>query len=181
MRTLIFCTNNPNKLREAREILKDFRVIGKPVRIREIQGTSRQIVKEKAKEAFTTLEKPLFVEDTALHIDGLKGLPGPYIKSFINKLGAEGIFRMVSGFQNIKATAVTTLGYADGKAVKIFEGKVHGRIVKPRGTSRFGFDPVFRPDGFSQTYAELGKKKNDISHRRKALEKFRDYLRKQNE
>ena len=64
-----------------------------------------------------------------------------------------------------------------GQEVKVFEGKTDGTIVTPRGKRDFGWDPVFQPDGFDQTYAELDSKvKNSISHRGRALEKLKEYF-----
>ena len=85
---------------------------------------------------------------------------------------------MAKIFGNRRATATEILGYIDtqGKMV-FFEGKVEGKIVQPRGESDFGWDPIFVPDGFNKTYAEMRiEEKNKISHRKIALEKLKKYL-----
>jgi len=124
----------------------------------------------------------LIVEDLSLEIDGMNGLPGPFIKWFLKSLGREGIYEMAKMFGNHKATAIEILGYVDNSGkITYFEGKVEGTIVEPRGESDFGFDPIFVPNGQNKTYAEMGiEEKNKISHRRIALEKFKEFIKKDN-
>ncbi|KAJ3088892.1 nucleoside triphosphate pyrophosphohydrolase ham1, partial [Quaeritorhiza haematococci] len=136
----------------------------------------------KCAEAAKLLNSAVITEDTALCFSALNGLPGPYIKWFLESVGHEGLNRMLDGFEgNRDATALCTFAYCPGpgKEVLLFEGKTEGRIVRPRGPNSFGWDPVFEPvEGGGRTYAEMPKEeKNRISHRYRALEKLRSFLK----
>ena len=185
-RKLRFITGNPNKLREARQILSGFDVQSKDVELYEIQEVNEQlIVEEKIRQALKLLDEEVFVEDTSLCYDALNGLPGPLVKWFIKNAGCRGLVDMLAAYENKTVYAKCYIGYGvparDGKKEKIlvFEGSVKGRIVEPAGKSKFGFDPIFLPDGYEKTFAQMtGEEKNSISHRRLALEKFKEYLDK---
>ena len=119
------------------------------------------------------------VEDTSLGFDTMGGLPGPYIKWFLEKLGHDGLNAMLAGFDSKAAKAVCLFAFTEGagQEVHVFEGVTAGRIVPPRGDNRFGWDPIFEPEGFDQTYAQMPKEtKNSISHRYRALDKLRSFL-----
>lgn len=134
------------------------------------------ISKRKCQEAAKIIQGPVIVEDTCLCFNALSGLPGPYIKWFLEKLGPEGLFRMLAGWEDKSAQAVCTFAYCSGdpEQVVLYKGITEGDIVEPRGTREFGWDPCFQPKGYNQTYAEMPKdEKNKISHRRKALDKLR--------
>ena len=119
------------------------------------------------------------MEDTSLCFNALGGLPGVYIKWFLEKLGHDGLNRMLAGFEDKTAYAQCIFAYAAGPAAEplLFVGRTHGRVVPARGETSFGWDPVFEPDGVGQTYAQMDKAaKNKISHRFRALDKLRDHL-----
>ena len=185
-RKLLFLTGNPNKLREARHILTDFDVKSKNIDIAEIQEVNEQvIVEENIRQALKLVNSEVFVEDVSLCYDALNGLPGPLIKWFVKTIGRRGLVDMLSAYKDKTAYAKCYVGYGiparDGNATKImvFEGSVKGRIVEPAGDSNFGFDPIFLPDGYEKTFAQMTEEeKNSISHRRLALKKFKDYLDK---
>lgn len=104
---------------------------------------------------------------------------GPYIKWFLDKLNPEGLHKLLDGWEDKSAEAVCTFAYAESETadVYLFQGRTIGKIVYPRGCRDFGWDPIFQPDGYTQTYAELPKcEKNQISHRFRALEKLRTYF-----
>lgn len=108
---------------------------------------------------------------------------GPYIKWFLEKVGPEGLYKMLAGFDDKTATAVCTFAYSSGENddVLLFQGKTEGKIVEPRGPRDFGWDPCFQPNGFPQTYAELSKEtKNSISHRFKAVDSLKNYFMNSN-
>ena len=121
---------------------------------------------------------PVIVEDTCLCFNALGGMPGPYIKWFLSALGPDGLPRLLADFDDKTANAVCMFGYAESKdQINVFEGKTAGHIVPPRGSRDFGWDPIFQPEGFGQTYAEMDKnEKNKISHRFRALDKLKQYL-----
>lgn len=123
------------------------------------------------------------VEDTCLCFNALNGLPGPYIKWFLEKVGHDGLNKMLAGFDDKSAYALCTFAYSSGKEgeePKVFSGRTPGKIVPPRSKGdgpAFGWDPIFEPDGFSETYAEMEKAtKNSISHRYKALKLVKEHL-----
>jgi inosine triphosphate pyrophosphatase len=178
MSKLIFVTGNVNKVIEARQILFNYDIEHMNIDIPEIQGNAEDIVKEKARFACESFGKPVFVEDVSLHFDALNGLPGPYIKEFMQKMKLEDIPKLIEPFSDRKATAVCSIGYCEPTRKPVcLQGEVKGMIVKPRGESNFSWDPIFEPDGYNMTFAEMtAEDKNRISHRRLALEKFKEYL-----
>ncbi len=176
--TLYFITGNPNKLKEVRAILGD--VIHLDLNLAEIQSSDpEEVIRAKLESAIIHHKGPLIVEDTSLHMDCLNGLPGPLIKWFMNHGGAPHLFKIAEKFGEYGAQARCTMGLYDSGEIYFFEGVVNGRIVSPKGETDFGWDPVFQPDGFCLSYAQMSKEmKNNISHRRIALDKLRDYLMK---
>lgn len=106
---------------------------------------------------------------------------GPYVKWFLDKLGPEGLYQLLAGWEDKTAVAVCTFAFSAGGSedVLLFQGKTNGQIVLPRGPRDFGWDCCFQPTGFDQTYAELRKEvKNTISHRYKALDLLRAHFAK---
>jgi inosine triphosphate pyrophosphatase len=120
------------------------------------------------------------VEDTCLQFDALGGMPGPYIKWFLDSMGTAGLVKLLAGFEDKKATALCTMGYCEGPGhpVVIIKGECRGTIVSPRGAGNFGWDPIFQPDeGQGKTFAEMpGEEKNKISHRSKAVKQLIAHL-----
>ncbi|RVX69513.1 Inosine triphosphate pyrophosphatase [Exophiala mesophila] len=179
--TLNFITGNANKLSEVRAILGH--VEGLDVRSRdvpglfEIQGTIEEVARDKCSRAAQVVQGPVLTEDTALEFQALKGLPGPYIKYFLQALGHEGLNNLLAAYEDKTAFAVCTFAYSAGPGHEplIFQGRTQGKIVPARGPGIFGWDAVFEYDG--ETYAEMDKdKKNQVSHRGKALTKLKAWL-----
>ncbi|XP_026738462.1 inosine triphosphate pyrophosphatase [Trichoplusia ni] len=183
-RTITFVTGNAKKLEELRAILGGnfpLEIISHKLDLPELQGEIDEVSIKKCQEAARRLKRPVLVEDTSLCFNALKGLPGPYIKWFLEKLEPEGLTKLLTGWEDKTAKAVCTFAYCDANNenldVMLFQGVTNGQIVSPRGTRDFGWDCVFQPEGYSQTYAELPKtEKNKISHRYRALEKFKSYF-----
>ncbi|KAL8909640.1 MAG: hypothetical protein Q9207_000138 [Kuettlingeria erythrocarpa] len=171
-------TGNPNKLAEIQVILGDT----VPLRSRsldlvEIQGTIEEISKDKCRRAAAVIGGPVLVEDTCLSFNALKGLPGPYIKWFLQALGHRGLNDLLAAYEDKSAQAVCTFAYCEGPGQEplVFEGRVWGKIVPSRGPPAFGWDAIFEYQG--ETYAEMDQaKKNGLSHRFLALAKFKDWL-----
>ncbi|XP_073427634.1 inosine triphosphate pyrophosphatase [Dendrobates tinctorius] len=183
VRSVVFVTGNAKKLEEVIQILGDkfpCKLVAKKIDLPEYQGESDEISIQKCKEAAKQIQGPVIVEDTCLCFNALGGLPGPYIKWFLEKLKPEGLHRMLAGFEDKSAFALCTFAYSTGNPedpVLLFRGKTLGQIVSPRGPRDFGWDPCFQPDGYEQTYAELPKEvKNSISHRYRALKEMSDYF-----
>ncbi|XP_038045422.1 inosine triphosphate pyrophosphatase-like [Patiria miniata] len=180
---LVFVTGNAKKLEEVIAILGDkFNVTSRSIDLPEFQGEPDDISIAKCKEAVKHVKGPVIVEDTCLCFNALGGLPGPYIKWFLTKLGPSGLHRLLTGWEDKSAYALCTFAYSNGNPndpVQTFIGKTHGTIVSPRGPPSFGWDPCFQPDGFSETYAEMeSATKNSISHRGKALKMLAEHFLK---
>lgn len=173
-RPLTFVTGNAKKLEEVRAILgQSIPFQSLKLDLPELQGEPEDISKEKARIAAKEVNGPVLVEDTCLCFNALKGLPGPYIKWFLQKIGHEGLNNLLMAYEDKTAYAMCIFSLALGPNTEpmTFVGKTLGRIVPARGPNDFGWDPIFEPHGYDQTYAEMPKEeKNKISHRGKALE-----------
>lgn len=172
--TVRFITGNANKFAEARTIVPDLEMLD--LDLPELQEIDpHEIIRAKLSEAVRRHGGGLVVEDTSLYLRCLGGLPGPLIKWFLKTMGSAGIHAIAEKFGDDVATAKTIVGYADAEGrTEFFEGVVSGRIVAPRGTTAFGWDPIFLPDGRDKTFAEMTKaEKNAISMRRRAFEKLK--------
>ena len=176
---LYFITGNKNKFEEVATILPEVEQLD--IDLPEIQEIDpHEIIKAKLTEAFKHTSGEFIVEDTSLYFDSLNGLPGPLIKWFMKTIGNKGLADIAEKLGNPKAQAKTMIGYAKDKDdIHFFEGVVEGRIVQPQAPSGFGWDPIFLPDGHTKTFAEMDKsEKNEISMRRMALDKLREFLDK---
>lgn len=175
-------SGNANKIKEIKAILGDnFEIITHKLDLTEIQGSLEEIAEAKCRESLKYInpDQPLIVEDTGIGFDALGGLPGPYVKWFLKKIGIDGLVKMLSPYENKGVTGICVCAcyFPKTKEIKLFTGESHGTIVEPRGDQTFGFDPIFQPDGYDKTYGQLGTSvKNTISHRSLALAKLREYL-----
>ncbi len=188
---LIFATNNPHKLKEAREILSDLNVevlalqdLNLNVQVTEDAPDFEGNAKKKAHTVFELTNISTFADDSGLMVDALNGEPGIYSSRYA---GVEHDYQENNEklLQELKAkpkphTAkfICVINFKSKDEDEIFIGEVTGEIIdEPRGNNGFGYDPLFKPDGFELTYAELPSEiKNKISHRYKALVKLREYL-----
>ncbi|MCR4324525.1 MAG: non-canonical purine NTP pyrophosphatase [Candidatus Curtissbacteria bacterium] len=174
---LVVVTSNRNKIAEINAILGTNHKVSK-INIPEIQSMNiDKVITAKAKSAFEKIQKPVLVEDVSVDIKELRGLPGPFIKFFLETLGTEGVAKLTTG-KKPEATVTAAIAIYDGKNLKIFKSQVSGTITKKdRGVGGFGFDRIFIPNGYKQTYSEMPQElKNKISHRSKALKKVAAYL-----
>ena len=184
MRTITFVTGNSNKLREVRQILinknmDNLNIVNKKLDLPELQGEPEFVAREKCKLASNEIQGPVLSEDTSLCFNALGGLPGVYIKWFFKKLGLIGLNNLLEAYEDKSAYAQCIFAYSSGPGSEpiLFIGRCRGTIIKQRGANGFGFDPIFLPDGETETFAELSTaKKNIISHRAKALQKVREFL-----
>lgn len=179
--TVNFITGNKNKLAEVQAILEPaIQVQSQKLDLIEVQGTLEEVTLDKVRRAAAQVEGPVLVEDTCLCFDALKGLPGPYIKWFMESIGHDGLNNLLAAYEDKSAKAVCTFGYSAGPGSEpiLFQGITEGKIVPPRGPPFFGWDAIFEYEG--QTYAEMDKaEKNKISHRGKALEKLQAWFTQQ--
>ena len=140
----------------------------------------------KAKWIYDKYHVNCFADDTGLEVDALGGAPGVYSARYAGGAGHDSQANMTKLLTELKdkddrkARFRTVIALIiDGK-ISTFEGIVNGEIIRERrGGEGFGYDPIFQPDGYSQTFAELGTDiKNQISHRARATQKLADYLLK---
>lgn len=177
--SLYFITGNRNKFDEVKAILGEVEQLD--FDLSEIQDIdARNIVRAKLLEALNHKDGECIVEDTSLHFDCLKGLPGPLIKWFLKTIGNEGLAELAKKLGDNRAEAKTIIGYAKNRdEIEFFEGTIPGRIVAPAGVSAFGWDPIFLPDGYDKTFAEMTtEEKNCVSMRKIAVEKLKNFLTK---
>jgi inosine triphosphate pyrophosphatase len=177
---LYFVTGNKEKFREVKHILDGFDVEQLEIDLPELQGEPDDIVKEKASIAAEKTKKTVFVDDASLCFNALSGLPGPYVKDFIKKIGIKGLYELANKYPDNTAIALVSIGYCEpGKKPLVFQGKVKGKIVSPRGDTRFQWDQILMPEGYDITFSQMSMEdKNKISHRKLAFEEFRKWLEK---
>lgn len=176
-----FASVNEKKIEEVRQVLGPcgIEIVPFPVKIEELRTEDlRLLVSDKLLRAFKMIGKPVFVEHTGLFIRSLNGFPGGLTQTFWDKLQAAGFSELIGRLDDPGAEARTLIGYCDGRKRHFFEGIVAGRISSsPAGHGGFEWDDVFIPDGQNETFAQLGKQKNGLSMRRRALDAFVTFLR----
>ena len=150
------------------------------VELDEIQETDpERLLEHKLQQAYAVVGAPVLVEDVSLSFGALNGLPGPYIKWFIDQAGAEACCRMLDGFTSRKAEAICTFGYYDGESFRYFQSRAKGTIAEhPRGENGFGWDKIFVNDGYEITRAEMDQATNELTYAEvmKPFREVRDYL-----
>ncbi len=192
MRKIVFATNNKHKLIEIQSILKDnFNVlslsdIGYFKDIPETGNTLSENASQKSHTIYKRYSIDCFSDDTGLDIDALNGEPGVYSARYASENASyednvNMVLQKLEGHENRQATFRTIISLIlDGEEHQ-FEGAVVGHITKEKhGNGGFGYDPVFKPDGWDITFAEMSLEiKNKISHRARAMEKLVIFLMNQ--
>jgi XTP/dITP diphosphohydrolase len=190
MKNLVFATGNIHKLQEVQGLFKEGFALSclKDVNItEEIPETADNLVDNALQKARYVYEKcaiPCFADDTGLEVDALGGAPGVYSARYAgeqkdSKLNMLLLLKNMNGKTNRNARFRTIIAYIDENAQEhIFEGEIKGKIIENMaGTNGFGYDPIFVPEGYDKTFAELSSEiKNTISHRARAMEKFLSYI-----
>lgn len=172
---IVIATGNKNKLSEFQDMLKGYDIISIPVETKEIQGTAEEIILEKAKQAYSVLNRRCIVEDTSFGFEEWNGLPGPYIKSFLDKLGYEKLAFLTENKNVVSICSIALANSADD--IIIFTGETKGVVAESKGDNGFQFDRVFIPEGHDKRISEMTpEQKNAISHRYKAIAKLKEYL-----
>ena len=199
---IVFATNNQHKLDEIRGILGDgFEIvslndIGCHEDIPETGKTLEENALQKAQYVYEHYHVNCFADDTGLEVDALNGAPGVYSARYAGGEGYDSEANMtkllheLGNNNNRKARFRTVIaliekkdvcpcGCTSVKKVHQFEGIVNGEIIRERrGGEGFGYDPIFQPEGYDKTFAELGMDiKNTISHRARATQKLAEYLK----
>ena len=181
-KTITFISGNKNKLKEVQQIfgsVQSYTIESLNLDLPELQGDPEYIVSVKCRLASLKVDGPVLVEDTSLCFNALLGMPGPYIKWFQDKIGLEGLNNLLMAYEDKSAVAQCIFAYKNSKdePIQLLTGKVNGTIVPARGPNNFGWDPIFLPDGYTQTFAEMDNElKNTISHRYKALQLLQQFL-----
>lgn len=186
---LVFATNNKHKLAEARSIigtahtilsLKD---IGCDEELPETANTIRGNARMKARYMFEKYGVDCFADDTGLQVNALDGRPGVYSARYAgNDANADrNIEKLLTEMRDVShrnARFVTVISLIIRDQETVFEGEVRGIILPKRtGSNGFGYDPVFCPDGYTISFAEMSaEQKNSISHRGRAVEKMKEFL-----
>lgn len=191
MRKIVFATNNPNKLREIREILGSrFEVvslaeIGCHDDIPETGSTLEANALQKAQYIHDHYGLDCFADDTGLEVDALGGAPGVHSARYAegtdhdSEANMQRLLRELAGRDDRQAHFRTVIALIMDGQTRLFEGRVDGRIDTERhGQGGFGYDPLFIPDGYNDSFAVLGEEtKNRISHRARAVQQLAAYLR----
>ena len=186
---IVFATNNAHKLREVQQLLgEEFEVVtphecGIEEDIPETAATLEGNARQKAHYLYERTGLDCFADDTGLEVEALDGAPGVHSARYAtdghdfaanNRL----LLKNLTGCENRRARFRTVICLIEGGEERLFEGIVEGRIIDHEaGTEGFGYDPLFVPDGFDRTFAEMtADEKNDISHRGRAVRKLVAHL-----
>lgn len=192
---LLLATNNKDKISEIAHKLKEFDLqlltlndLEKEIDVIEDSDTLEGNALKKAKEIFDATGIPTIADDTGLFVDALGGEPGVYSSRYAGEEATydDNCKKLLENLEEVpieKRNAyfkTVICFYVNSEKQYFFEGIVKGKIIdEKRGAGGFGYDPVFVPEGFDKTYAEMTlAEKNILSHRAKALEQFRIYLDK---
>lgn len=145
----------------------------------EIQSTDLyEIVEHKVRQAYQKTQKPVIVEDVSLEFHALGGLPGPFIKFFVEKTSLENICAMIPQHEQRKATARCVFGYCDDQEVKLFEWYADGEIAtEPTGDGGYGWDKIFIPQWYGTTRAALSPADYQLTYLQiKPFAQLKDFL-----
>jgi len=190
MKKLVFATNNTHKLSEVRAILSDYEIVSLSEmncfeEIPETADTLEGNALLKAQYVYEKFGLNCFADDTGLEVDALNGEPGVYSARYAGEdhNAQNNMMKLLERLgenTNRKAHFRTVITLIEDGEVQYFEGRIDGQIAKlPQGNAGFGYDPIFVPDGYEKSFAELGtEEKNKISHRALAVQKLVNYLQK---
>jgi XTP/dITP diphosphohydrolase len=181
---ILVATTNPHKLREIRHILKGLRVEGRGTRVKENGRTFEANAVKKVKALRLKEGEIGIADDSGLMVNCLGGKPGVRSARFATPPTPENLCRKLLKAmakcrgRGAKFVCVIAIAYPSGK-VRTVKGVVNGRIIREmRGSRGFGYDPVFRPCGYTKTFAQMSvAQKNRLSHRGRALRKLKGLLK----
>ena len=188
MKKLIFATHNPNKLIEIKSAVKSFEVVGliEMGLHDDIAETGKTLEKNaliKSKYIYQKTGLSCFADDTGLEVDALDGRPGVYSARYAGEhataeANMQKLLFEMEGQKNRSARFRTVISLILLGEEYFFEGEVKGEILLQKtGDDGFGYDPIFKPIGFDQSFAEMSmKQKNEISHRGVAVKKLLHFL-----
>lgn len=179
--TVYIVTKNAGKLREVELILGRYGFSVAPFAAEklEIQSDSLEEIVEYAAERLAgSVPEPFVVEDSGLFVEHLRGFPGPFSSYVYRTIGCTGLLKLLENASSRRARFVCAAALCVKGDVRIFTGEVRGTIsLQARGSSGFGFDPIFVPEGCAKTFAEMSiEEKCAVSHRARAFTKLAKYL-----
>lgn len=190
MKKLVFATNNQHKLEEVRAVLADkleivsLNELGCFDDIPETADTLEGNALIKAQYIYEKFGLDCFADDTGLEVDALGGEPGVYSARYAGEdsnaqNNMHKLLKNLGENSNRTAHFRTVIALIEGDETRYFEGKINGEIAyEPRGDAGFGYDPIFIPEGYNISFAEIGAEvKNTISHRALAVGKLTEYLK----
>jgi XTP/dITP diphosphohydrolase len=181
---ITFVTGNKGKLHEAQVALAPLghEVVNADLSPVEIQAeTLEEISRAKCEVLLGRIEAPFFVDDGGLFVDALDGFPGVFSAHALKRIGSAGILKLMDGVTDRRAHFACVVSYHDGARIHAFRGRCDGALaLAPRSIGHgFGFDPIFVPEGHTETFGELSAEvKNGISHRGKALAQLVAHLKR---
>ncbi|MFZ6011821.1 MAG: non-canonical purine NTP diphosphatase [Bacteroidota bacterium] len=188
---LVAATNNLHKISEIRPMLEpDFRIltlsdIGCSEDLREDHDTLQANALQKAEFVYRQFQVPCFADDSGLEVVALDNAPGVYSARYAGEQknsddNIDLLLKNLQGESNRAAQFRTVIALVGFHGTHLFEGFIKGKIIhERRGAEGFGYDPIFLPDGFNRTFAEMNTaEKNTLSHRAMAIQKLVDFLKR---
>lgn len=187
---IIFASGNINKRKEIAKILNEsieivgLDQLGVTEEIPETRDTLEGNALQKAEWIFDRFKKPVFADDTGLEVEALDGRPGVYSARYAGEQKSaddnmDKILSEMEGVTNRAASFITIIAFIDSEGQQhFFQGEVKGEILESKsGAEGFGYDPIFKPEGYDISFAEMTiEEKNKVSHRARATKAFADFL-----
>lgn len=195
IREIVLASRNPHKIDELRNLLQPLGIELKSAldfphleEVDEDRDTLEGNALKKSQYVFEQTGIPALSDDTGLEVDALNGAPGVYSARYAGEDASyadnvKKLLRELDGSDKRTGRFRTAMAFVTEEGDRIFEGTVEGQILrKGRGDKGFGYDPVFQPEGYDRSFAEMSQQeKAGISHRGRAVQAFLAYIRKQQE
>lgn len=188
---ILFASHNKGKIKEVTDMLAPLEIKVKSaldMELPDVEETGTTFAENSLQKSQTIAKQtgiPCLADDSGLCVDALNGAPGVYSARYAPNRdfdkGMDKLLQEMAAAENKSRAAhfccVVSLAFPDGE-YKLFEGRVDGQIANERqGDGGFGYDPLFIPDGYACSFAQMGKEeKNKISHRGRAMQKFKEYI-----
>jgi XTP/dITP diphosphohydrolase len=190
MKTLLFASQNKNKVKEIQSVLegsyliKSLQDVGFNGELDEPFNTFAENAKTKAKQGYDIFSLPCFAEDAGLVIEALNGRPGVMSARYAGDVKSpqaniDKVLDEMQGIVNRTAYFIALIAFYTGSQFHLFEGRIYGTILDQRvGSGGFGYDPIFLPEGYNQSFGELSAEvKTRISHRSIAVRQFTSFIK----
>ncbi len=177
---IVLVTQNKHKIAELTPLFEEYGLTFETTDLEKFEIRSYDVEKialAAARHSYAILNRPVVVDDTGFFVSSLNDFPGSYAAYVLGTIGYQGVLKLLAGRDNRSARFMTAVAFYDGVTIKSFIGIMHGHISDhPSGEEGFGYDPIFIPEGFTRTYADLDlSEKVAISHRTRAFRKFLEW------